>query len=174
MTRLIRTFCAIVAVLAAAPALAQTRGATCYVFVEEGASADGNSMYLNKMGLPAEALSRVAPTRFSFAKKEFSLEAAGSFSYEAGTPALLGRTGRLALYSVAIQFQPHPLPRVWKTVSVAFSLKDVLKGKDFVQPAAEAIRRAALQAGVTSGLAWIVDMQMPTKGNFRAKVSLAK
>lgn len=154
--------------------VAQARDATCYVFVKEGASSEGNSLFLNKMGLPAEALSRVAPTRFSFAAKDFSLEATGNFSYEADTPVLLGRSGELALYSVAIKFQAGPFPKVWKTIDVVFAFKDIVQGGEAVQPAAQAIQLAAAKAGLKSGLAWIVDMRMPTKGNFKARVSLAK
>ena len=153
---------------------AQSRATTAYVFVKEGASSEGNSLYLNKMGLPAEALSRVAPTRFVIAGKAFSMDASGSFSYEAENPVLVGRSGSLALYSVALKFTAGPYPKGQKTLTVGFSLKDLVKAGEAIQPAAMAIQLAAAKAGMKSGTAWIEDMQMPTKGEFKAKVSLAK
>lgn len=168
-----------VLVLAVLESLAQTlvaqpRLATCYVFVKEGSSSEGNSLYLDKMGLSTEALSRVAPTRFSIAGKDFSMEASGSFSYEAENPLLVGRSGSLALYSVALKFSAGPYPKGQKTFTVGFFLKDLVKAGEAVQPAAMAIQLAAAKAGMKSGTAWIEDMQMPSKGEFKAKVSLAK
>ena len=119
-------------------------------------------------------MSRVAPTRFSFSAKDFSLQATGDFSYEADTPVLLGRSDSLALYSVALKFRAGPFPKAWKTIDVAFGFSDIVKGGEAVQPAAEAMKLAAAKAGLKSGLAWIVDMKMPSKGQFSAKVGLAK
>ncbi|MGA2546423.1 MAG: hypothetical protein ABSF43_07750 [Rectinemataceae bacterium] len=152
----------------------KARDASCYVIVEEGASAEGNALFLEKMGVDAEALSLVAPTRFSFGSKNSLTRTGGSLSYEADSPVLVERSGRLALYSVAFRFSPEPLPKALKTVIVNFTLADLARTKDAVQPAAKAIELAAAKARMKSGLAWIVEMKMPAHGAFRAKVGLAK
>jgi hypothetical protein len=175
MNRPIRASLVLAALLFFVHALfAQEKSATCYVFVKEGASAEGNSLYLSKMGLPAEALSRVAPTRFDFSGKSFKLSSSGSFSYEAESPVLKGRSDKLALYSVDVKFKAGPYPKATKTIDVQFSFSDIVKGGEAVQPAEKAIQLAAAKAGMKSGTAWILDMQMPSKGEFSAKVGLAK
>ncbi len=160
--------------LLAVPTIAQARAATCYVLVEEGSSKEGNSLYFEKMGLDPELLSRVAPTRFSFNEKDFEMEASGSFSYRAETPVLVGRSGSAALYSVNLEFTAGPLPKARKTVVVRFRLSDLIKGGKLVQPAARAMRLAAAEAGLKSGMAWIGEMTMPSRGEFRARVLLAR
>jgi hypothetical protein len=154
--------------------VAKISDASCFVIVEEGASEEGNALFLEKMGVDAEALSRVAPTRFSFGAKNYLTRTGGSLSYEADSPVLVERSGRLALYSVAFRFSPEPLPKALKTVIVNFTLADLARTKDVVQPAAKAIALAAAKARMKSGLAWIVEMKMPARGAFRAKVGLAK
>jgi hypothetical protein len=147
---------------------------TCYVLIEEGASAEGNALFLDKMGADSEALSRVAPTRFSVGAKNFLARSSGGFSYQADPPVLVERSGRLALYSVALQFGAEPLPAALKTVVVVFTLADLARTKDVVQPAAKAIELAAAKARMKSGMAWIVEIEMPSRGAFRATVALAK
>jgi hypothetical protein len=80
----------------------------------------------------------------------------------------------LALYSVALQFGAEPLPAALKTVVVVFTLADLARTKDVVQPAAKAIELAAAKARMKSGMAWIVEIKMPSRGAFRATVALAK
>lgn len=164
----------VVLCLLALPLSAQARGATCYVVVKEGASSEGNSLYLQKMGLDPELLSRVAPTRFNLEGKKFDLEASGSFSYEAETPDLVLRSGSLALYAVALKFTAGAFPKALKTVDVSFGLSEIVRGGEAVQPAAWAMQLAAAKAGMKTGSAWIVEMTMPARGEFRARVSLAK
>jgi hypothetical protein len=158
----------------AAWAESKAKEAVCYVIIEEGTSTEGNSLFLSKMGIDTELLSRVAPTRFSFDSAKFLSRAAGSFAYQAGSPLLIERSGRLALYSVAIKYSAGRFPRAAKTVAVTFSLSDLEPGGDAIQPAAKAIELAAKAAGMRSGTAWIVDMEMPSDGHFSAKVALAK
>jgi hypothetical protein len=158
----------------AACAESKARDATCYVIIEEGSSSEGNSLFLNKMGVDTELLSRVAPTRFSSGNQKFLGQATGSFAYQAENPVLIDRSGRLALYSVAIKFSVGAFPRAAKTIAVTFSLADLEAGGGAVQPATKAIQLAAAKAGMKSGTAWILDMQMPEAGQFSAKVALAK
>jgi hypothetical protein len=152
----------------------KAREATCYVLVEEGKSAEGNSLFLQRMGLNPQALSMVAPTRFSFAAGSSFSRAGGSFSYEGGQPILVDRKGRLALYSVAVKFWGEAFPKAFKTYTVDLSVADLAANADLVQPAEKAIEKAAAKAGVKSGLAWIIEMKMPTRGSIRVKVGLAR
>ncbi len=158
------------------PAYADTTytDTTCFLLVEEGKSAEGNALFLSKMGIDAEAVSRVAPTRFTVGAKDFLSRVNGSFSYQADSPVLVERSGRLALYSVALKYGVGALPAALKTVTVNFKLADFARTKDTIQPATKAIQLAVAKAGMKSGLAWIVEMDMPSKGSFRAKVALAK
>ena len=175
MNRALALSFALVALSLVAPSLfSQARDATCYVVVKEGASSEGNSLYLQKMGLDPELLSRVAPTRFTFSGKDFNMETSGNFSYEAQTPVLVARSGSVALYSVAIKFTAGTFPAALKTVAVSFGLSDIVKEGEAVQPAAWAMQLAATKAGMKTGSAWIVEMTMPARGEFRARVSLAK
>jgi len=175
MNRALALSCALVGLASPAPPLfSQARDATCYVLVKEGASSEGNQLYLQKMGLDPELLSRVAPTRFTFSGKSFDLEASGNFSYEAQTPILVERSGSVVLYSVALKFTAGSFPAALKTVAVSFGLSDIVKGGEAVQPAAKAMQLAAAKAGMKTGMAWIEEMTMPARGEFRARVSLAK
>jgi hypothetical protein len=158
----------------AAAAGAKAREATCYVLVEEGSSAEGNALFLQKMGLSPQALGMVAPTRFSFVSGSSFESASGSFSYEASTPLLVDRKGRLALYSVDVKFSAGKLPKVYKTITVDVKMADLAASGDLVQPAAKAIELAAAKAGMKSGIAWVTSMKMPTKSAIKVKVSLAK
>jgi hypothetical protein len=163
-----------VGIQGSAAAGAKTREATCYILVEEGSSAEGNSLFLQKMGASPQALSLVAPTRFSFASGSSFESASGSFSYEASTPRLVDRKGRLALYSVVVRFAAGPLPKALKTITVDVKMADLAGTADLVQPAAKAIELAAAKAGMKSGTAWVISMAMPTKAAIRVKVALAK
>lgn len=175
MNRVLASGFALVALaLVAPPLFSQARSAICYVLVEEGSSVEGNSLYFEKMGLDPELLSRVAPTRFTFNGKDFRMEASGSFSYRAETPVLVGRSGSAALYSVNLEFTAEPFPKARKTVVVRFRLLDLIRGGELVQPAAKAMRLAAAEAGMKSGMAWIGEMAMPSRGEFRARVLLAR
>lgn len=148
--------------------------ATCYVLVEEGASSEGNSLFLNKMGLDAAALGLVSPTRFSFGTKSSLTRASASFSYESDQPVLVERSGRLALYSVAITYKAEGYPLFFKTVVVEMKFADLRSTKDLVQPGAKAIELAAAKAGMKAGLAWILKMELVDHSRIRATVGLAK
>jgi hypothetical protein len=145
----------------------------CYLLIEEGGSAEGNSLYLKKMALDAAALSRSLPTRFSSGAR-IALESEGAVRFEAEEPVLVERRGRLALYSVALSLEALALPRAQKTVTVDFSLADLARSKDLLQPADKAILLAAAKAGMRSGSAWVLDIRMIGRGKFRAKLGLAK
>ena len=152
----------------------KAKEAICYVIIEEGSSTEGNSLFLSKMGVDTELLSRVAPTSFALGKEKFLSRASGSFAYQAESPVLVERLGRAALYSVAITFNAGAFPRAQKTVSVSFGLSELESEGGAIQPAAKAIELAAVSAGMKSGTAWIVEMTMPSDGRFNAKVALAK
>jgi hypothetical protein len=147
--------------------------AVCYVLVEEGNSTEGNSLFLQKMGVEPEILSMVAPTRFSLGPKP-SYERQGAFSYEGSTPVLVERRGRFALYLEAITYRAGPFPAVFRTVTVDVAMADLAASRDLVQPAAKAIELAAAKAGIKTGLAWVMSMDMPTRSAIRVKVGLAK
>ena len=65
MNRSFLAILALPALLQQIPAHAETTyiDTTCYLLVAEGKSAEGNALFLSKMGIDAEAVSRVAPTR---------------------------------------------------------------------------------------------------------------
>jgi len=145
----------------------------CYVLVREGDSAEGNALYLRKMLLDPAALSRAVPTRFRL-KPSFTLEAEGRLqSVEAGEPVLVARRGRLALYSLSLGLDDKELPKAQKTLVVEFSLADLARTGDQVQPADRALALAAAKSGLKSGSAWIIDMTMSSKSLFRAKVGVS-
>ena len=148
--------------------------ATCYVLIEEGASSEGNSLFLNKMALESELLSRAAPTRFQSGSKIHLSTAEGSFSSEAEQPELVLRSGAFALYSVELRFKSSPFPKAKKNVKVSFSLADLMARGDIVQPAAMAIGLAAKAARMSSGRAWIQSMRADSAGAFTATVALSK
>ena len=147
---------------------------TCYMVVEEGKSSDATRLFLQKMGIDSEAVSRVAPTRFTVGARDFLSRVGGRFSYEAEGPVFIERVGRVGLYSVALRYSVGPLPKALKTVTVDFTLAELAKAKSLVQPAAKAIQLAAAKAGMKTGLAWIIGMEVAGKGDFRATVGLAK
>lgn len=152
----------------------KAREITCYVLVEEGDSAEGNSLFLQKMGMDTQALSLIAPTRFSFASVSSFTRTEGGFTYESGQPKLVARKNALALYSVEVKFSVASLPKAYKTVTVDVTMADLAATKDLIQPAAKAIELAAAKAGLKAGTAWILDMKMPTPKAIRVKVGLAR
>jgi hypothetical protein len=169
------------ALLAAAPAAAQgllgtkvlTRQLTCYIVMAEGASSEANSLYLRKMGTDPEAVKNFAPTRFTLRLGAFSAVTEGNLSYEAGTPVLVDRSGKLVLYSLPLRISTEALPKARTTVTVQFRLKDLEEGRGLIQPSILAMRLAAAKAGMKSGIAWIVEMSRVGPGILRAKVALA-
>jgi hypothetical protein len=166
------------AILAAAatPAIAQAkeRALDCYVVVEEGSSSEGNSLFLQKMGVDPEALKSFAPTSFSRVGKKFSASVQGTFAYEADSPVLVERRGRIALYEVAVRLRSDPLPSPAKKVSVTLLIGDLAESGDLVQPALRAMDLAAASLKWTSGTAWIIDMRPAGAGKLKAIVGLAK
>jgi hypothetical protein len=150
------------------------RASTMYILVEEGASAEGNALFLKKMGLEPKLLSRALPVRFESRGGRFAVKAEGSLSYESAEPVLVERSGKLALYSVALKIRGGALPKAKKTETVDFSLAELEKSRDLVQPADRAIELAAAKAGMKKGRAWIVEITMPAPGRFEARVGLAK
>ncbi len=148
--------------------------ATCYVLVEEGSSSEGNKLYLDKMLVGGEVLSRLAPTSFDTRAKNFLTRGSANFSYEAGTPVPVERSGSWVLYSVDLKYKAGPYPKVYKTITVDITIADLKVGKELLQPATKAIELAAAKAGLSSGTAWIVGMSMPSRAVIRVKVSLSK
>jgi len=158
-----------------APVSDKYRSAQCFVIIKQGASAEGNALFLRKMALESGLLSRVEPTRFATGPR-FSLTRAGKeeLRSQAEEPVLVERRGVLALYSVDFKIEAQKLPRAQKTVTVDFSLADLAKTGDLLQPSDKALLLAAADAGMRSGVAWIIEMQMPAKGQFRATVGLSR
>jgi hypothetical protein len=161
-------------VLLAATLGAETREITCFVVVEEGASAEANSLYLRKMGVDPEVLKTFAPSRFTAGPGAFKAIAQGQFSYEAGTPVLRDRAGKLALYEVPLKISAAPPPKAQATVSVRFGFKELASAKGSVQPALRAMQLAAAKAGMKSGIAWIVEMSLVDPGMLSATVGLSR
>jgi hypothetical protein len=177
-SRIAMPFALAAAMLALIPrgAVAQTgpRELICFVVSEEGTSAEGNSLYLRKMGVDPEALRSFAPSRFTVGPGDFSAVVQGRVSYEAGTPVLADRVGKLALYEVPLRLAAAPPPRAQATVIVQFNIRDLASGRGIVQPALRAMQLAAAKARMRSGFAWIVEMARVAPGTLRAKVGLAK
>jgi hypothetical protein len=156
-----------------ATASGSPRELVCFVVAEEGASSEGNSLYLSKMGVDPEALRSFAPSRFTSGLAGFKTVAEGKFSYEADTPVLADRSGKLVLYEVPVRLSAAAPPKARATVTVEFGLKDLRSGGGIVQPAVRAMQLAAAKAGIKSGIAWIVEMERVSTGMLRAKVGLA-
>lgn len=159
--------------LGAEAPLAPSRNARCFVVIEEGASSEGNSLYLQKMGVDPAILRLFAPTRFLMGAKGIETKVEGEFSYEAMGTELVARSNRLAVYAVSVNYRAAAMPEAKATVVVDFKLSDLAKGRSLVQPAEKAIAIAAAKSHLSSGVAWIVEMEMPTPQSFRAKVRLA-
>jgi hypothetical protein len=126
------------------------------------------------MGADPEALRSFAPSRFTAGSGAFTAAAQGQFSYEAGTPVLRDRAGKLALYEVPLRLSAPPPPKAQITVTVQFRLRDLASGRGIAQPAIRAMQLAAAKAGMRSGIAWIVEMARVAPGTLRAKVGLAR
>lgn len=159
--------------LGAEAPLAPTRSARCFVVMEEGASSDGNSLYLNKMGVEPAIIRLFAPTRFTIGTKGLETKADGEFSYEAMGIELVERSRGIAVYAVGVTYRAAAMPAAKATVVVDFTLTDLQRGRGLVQPAEKAIELAAAKAHMRAGLAYIVEMQMPSPHGFRAKVRLS-
>jgi hypothetical protein len=161
---------------AAVPAMAQVveRSLDCYVVVKEGSSSEGNSLFLQKMGIDPEALKSFAPTRFSRVGSRFSASVQGTFAYEAESPVLVERGGGLALYEVAVRLRSDPLPSPTKKVTVTLLVGDLARSGELVQPALRAMDLAAASVKWTSGSAWIIDMRTEGAGKLKAVVGLAR
>jgi hypothetical protein len=153
--------------------LAQMRSARCFVAIEEGASSEGNSLYLQKMGVEPALLRLFAPTRFSVGAKGIETTAEGEFSYTTVGTELVARSKGFAVYAVSVNYRAAAVPEAKVTVVVDFKLSELVKGRGLVQPAEKAIALAAAKAHMSSGIAWIVEMEMPSSQSFRAKVRLA-
>jgi hypothetical protein len=150
------------------------RDLSCYVVMEEGASSEGNSLYLQKMGVDPEAVKTFAPVRFSREGGKFTTTVQGAFGYQAQTPTRIARSGRLALFEVPVRIKADPPPKPWKTATVTVLLSDLAKAKGLVQPAVKAMDLAAAAQKMGSGTAWIMDMSYAGKGKLKATVGLAK
>jgi hypothetical protein len=172
---------AAICLIAAFPicALAQAeRSVKCYVVMKEGASAEGNALYLQKMVIEPEGLKSFAPVAFARTGKVFSVSVNGEFDYSAGSPVIVDRSGRVALYEVPLLLssgdQPQAAPVAFKKVKVTVKLADLAKAQDLVQPSIRAIDLAAASAKMKSGTAWILDMKYAGKGRLEAQVGLAQ
>jgi hypothetical protein len=159
--------------LAADEALAPPSTARCFVVMAEGASPEGNSLYLRKMGVEPSLLRLFAPTRFRVSPAGVVTSAEGQFSYEAESPQLVVRSRGLAVYALSLRYRAERMPAAKATLVVDFKLSELAAGAGLVQPAEKAIELAAAKARMRSGLAWIVSMEMPTQSSFRARVQLA-
>jgi hypothetical protein len=166
--------CASLAACASGQVGAATRNITCYVVMEEGASADANSLFLNKMGLDPELLRAFCPSTFTRGPTGFSARAQGNFSYQADTPLLVDRSGKLVMYEVPVALKSDSPPRAVATVTVTVDFADLRTGKGLVQPSVKAMDYAAEKAGMKFGLAWIVSMKRVGTGKLEAVVGLSK
>jgi hypothetical protein len=154
------------------------RDTSCYVVMEEGASSEGNSLYLKKMGVDPEVVKTFAPVHFSraggAAGGRFSATVQGSFAYQAESPTQVGRSGNLVLYEVPVRLKADPPPKAWKTVSVSIQLSELSGSSGLVQPSILAMDKASASQKMSSGTAWILDMSYSGKGKLKATVGLAK
>jgi hypothetical protein len=150
------------------------RDITCYIVMEEGNSSEGNSLYLQKMGVDPEAIKTFAPVRFTRVGGKFSASVQGAFAYQAETPTKVDRSGRLGLYEVPLRLKADPPPAAAKTVTVTILLSDLAKSGDIVQPSIMAMDKAAASLKWTEGTAWIIEMSRAGKGKLKAVVGLAK
>ena len=153
-------------------AKAQVRSTRCFVVMQEGASSEGNSMYLKKMGVEPGLLKLFAPTRFTVEGKSVKTQVQGDFAYQAESPELVVKSKALAVYGVQVKYKAITRPKAQKTITVDFSLGDLAGAKGLVQPAEKAILLAAAKAKLSSGTAWVVEMSY-AKASFHAKVELS-
>jgi hypothetical protein len=175
MLRPLALFCLAVAIPSCISAQAEAqRSIKCYVVMREGASAEGNALYLQKMGVEPEALKSFAPANFSRAGGEFSVSVRGKLSYSAETPVLLERSGSVALYEVAVALRADDPPQAKKRVRVTVKLGDLAKAKELAQPAVRAMDLAAAAAKMRKGTAWIIEMEYAGKGRLEALVGLSE
>jgi len=179
MARFVTTFIAIGAFASLAScawgqAAAASRTITCYVVVEEGASSDANSLYLQKMGLDPELLRSFCPSTFARGPTGFATRAQGTFSYQADAPVLVDRSGKLAMYEVPVKLKADAPPRSGTKVTVIVDFADIRKGKGLVQPSIKAMDYAADKAGLRSGWAWIISMKRIGEGKLEAVVGISK
>jgi hypothetical protein len=159
---------ALVALGASAQASAQAaRSMKCYVVIKEGASSEGNSLFIQKMGVEPELIKSFAPSRFTKSAEGFAFSTQGSFAYQAESPVFIERSGKLALYEVPVRIKAEVPTRGVKKLNVTLRLADV-------QPDFAAMRAAAAKSGWTTGTAWIVEMKRTGKGLLSAVVGLAK
>jgi len=142
--------------------------------MEEGASADGNSLFMKKMGFDPELLRSYCPSTFSRGPTGFTTRAQGTFSYQADSPVLVDRSGNLALYEVAVKLRSDSLPKARETVTVTVDFADLRKGRSLVQPSIKAMDYAADKAGLKSGWVWIVSMKRVAPGRLEAVVGLSR
>ena len=150
------------------------RELTCYVVMEEGASAEGNALFLREMGSDTEVMKNFAPSRFTRSSGTFIATVQGQLSFEAEAPILKGRSGALALYAIPVRLRADPPPAAERQIEVQFSLRDLASGRALIQPALYAMRLAATKAGMKSGLAWIVRMDFVAPRTIGATVGLAR
>jgi hypothetical protein len=158
--------------LAGEGAKTQVRSALCYVVMETGASSEGNSLYLKKMGVEPGLLKLFAPTRFTIEGKGIKTQAQGDFAYQAEGPELVVKSKALAVYGVQVKYRAVTPPKAQKTIAVDFTLGDLSGAKGLVQPAEKAMLLAAAKAKLSSGTAWVVEMSY-AKSSFHAKVELS-
>jgi len=151
-----------------------TRSILCLILTTEGASAQGNALYLKYMALQPELLRSYTPTRFTVTRTEFSTTAEGRISYSAQELEPVERYGKTVLNSVAVEFVSAPLPKVWKSAEVEIKVAELAAGGDAVQPGARAIELAARKLKLTKGRAWIESIELVSPGLIRAKVNFAK
>jgi hypothetical protein len=166
--------CASLAACASGQAGAAIRNITCYVVIEEGASADANSLFLNKMGVDPELLRAFCPSSFTRGPTGFSARAQGNFAYQAETPVLVDRSGKVVMYEVAVALKADAPPRASATMTVLVDFADLRTGKGLIQPSIKAMDYAAEKAGMKFGWAWIVSMKRVGVGKLEAVVGLSK
>jgi hypothetical protein len=159
---------------AAAVPQPRAREISCYVAMEEGASSEGNALFLQKMGVDPEAVKTFAPMRFSRAGGKFTATVQGAFAYQAETPRRISSSGTLALYEVPLKLKSDPPPKPETTVKVTILLSELSVAGGIVQPSIAAMGKAAAAKKMDSGTAWIIEMSYAGKGKLKALVGLAK
>jgi hypothetical protein len=150
------------------------REIACYVVMQEGKSSEGNALYLKKMGVDPEAVKTFAPLRFTREGGKFTTTVQGAFAYQAESPTMVDRSGKVALYEIPLRLKADPPPKAEKTVKVTVSLSELSGAGGLVQPSIKAMDKAAAAQKMSSGTAWIIEMSRAGKGKLKATVGLAK
>lgn len=155
-------------------ALSEPRTVNCFALVAEGASSEGTELYLKNMGIEPEAVRAFVPAHFRLEGGKLSLvEGESDFGYEAGTPRLVARSGKLALYEDEVSVRGPQPPKVSRVLTVDIPFKVLFAGGDIKQPGLRAMEAAAKKLGWKSGRAWIRSMRLKGADTLRVEVCLS-